>query len=49
MKNHEDLYNNHIDYEFIAKKNIIDCKYAALFKEVEYSIKNLKIGEENGK
>ncbi len=49
IKNFKDLYINHIDYEFISKKSIIDCNYIKLFKEVEYSIKNLKIGEENGK
>lgn len=36
LKNANYLYNNHMDYEFIAKKNIIyNNNYKTLYKEVE--------------
>lgn len=49
MKNYENLYVKHYDYEFIAKKTIVDCNYNDLLEEIKYLLENLKIGEENGK
>lgn len=35
MKNYNDLYLKYYDYEFIAKKNILNYSYNSLFKEIK--------------
>lgn len=44
IKNYNDLYINNYDYEFIAKKNILEYNYNGLKKEIKFSLENIKKG-----